>query len=188
VRLGWSHGDQEIFSIQELIEYFNIEDINRAPAAFNLEKLLWLNQHYMKTSEREEVAQELAWHMNQLKIDTMNGPPLTEIIKIQAERSKTLKEMAEKSRYFYEEPVVSQEMQNYFSDEIMPALKTVINNLQKITEWNKETIHEVLMNVASQYELKLGKLAQPIRVALTGGTVSPPIDMTLVLIERLEKI
>ncbi len=99
-RLGWSHGDQEIFSIAELIEFFDIKDINRSPAAFNTEKLLWLNQHYIKTSAPEHVAKELSWHMQQLHIDVTQGPPLSELIKAQAERAKTLREMAEKKRLF----------------------------------------------------------------------------------------
>ncbi len=102
VRLGWSHGDQEIFSIPELIEYFEISDINRAAAAFNNEKLLWLNQHYLKTSDPEHVAKELAWHMQKLNIDTNHGPALAEVVKAQAERCKTLHEMALRSRFLYE--------------------------------------------------------------------------------------
>jgi glutamyl-tRNA synthetase len=184
VRLGWSHGDQEIFSRAELINYFAITDINRAPAAFNLDKLLWLNQHYMKTSDPTVVAQELAWQMQQLGVDTSNGPALADIVRVQAERTKTLREMAERSRYFYEEVVISAEMQTHFTAELMPALKIVSACLSNANEWSKEAIHAILAETAEKSGMKLGKLAQPIRVAMTGGTVSPPLDSTILLLGR----
>lgn len=194
VRLGWSHGDQEIFSMSELIEYFDIKDINRAPAAFNQEKLLWLNQHYMKNSDPEHIAKELAWHMQQLDIDIQKGPALVDIIKAQAERTKTLREMAKRSRYFYEPVILSDDMRVNFTADINPALRMVRDRLAGLASWTKEDIHEVLTSTAEIQGLKLGKLAQPIRIALTGGTVSPPMDITMVLIgkerviERLNQV
>ena len=183
-RLGWSHGDQEIFSMQELIDYFEITDIHRSPAAFNQEKLLWLNQHYIKTSDPAHVAKELAWHMERLGIDLSQGPELVDIIKAQCERAKTLREMAERSRYFYEEVVLSDEMRVHFSQELVTPLTMVSDRLEKLPIWTKEAIHEILINTAEINGLKLGKLAQPIRIAMTGGTVSPPIDITIQLIGR----
>jgi glutamyl-tRNA synthetase len=193
VRLGWSHGDQEIFTIDELIDYFEITDINRAPAAFNQEKLLWLNQHYIKTSDPTHVAKELAYQMEKLGIDIAEGPPLTEIIKIQSERTKTLKEMAERSRYFYENVTWQEGAKSHLTSGLAPILATVCDAFQKLPEWTKESIHAVLKDSAEAQGMKLGKLAQPIRVAVTGGTVSPPIDVTMMLIgrkvviERLQK-
>jgi glutamyl-tRNA synthetase len=184
VRLGWSHGDQEIFSMAELIEYFAIEDINRAPAAFNPEKLLWLNQYYIKNSPRDVVAKELQWHMDQLKIDTKNGPALHDIIDVQSERCKTLLEMAERSRYFFADVQFNEELKQHFTPEIIPALNEVRQQLLNLNEWSKEKIHGVLAATAEQFGLKLGKIAQPIRIALTGGTVSPPIDVTILLMGR----
>lgn len=184
VRLGWSHGDQEIFSKSELVEYFAIEDINRSPAAFNVDKLLWLNQHYMKTSDPAHVAKELAWQMDALRINTSNGPALSEIIKAQCERVKTLKEMAERSRYFYEDFQLSDELKAHFTPEIIPALTVVRDRLEKLPAWEKEPIHEVLASTAEMHGLKMGKIAQPIRIAMTGGTVSPSIDITMQLIGR----
>lgn len=183
-RLGWSHGDQEIFSISELIEYFDIKNINRAAAAFNLDKLLWLNQHYIKTSEPEHVAKELAWHMEQCGIDISNGPALIDIIKAQAERTKTLREMAERSRYFFEPVKLSDELKEHFNPDILPAINMVKERLAALPVWSKEAIHEVLASTAEIHGLKLGKLAQPIRIGMTGGTVSPPIDLTIVLLGR----
>lgn len=183
VRLGWSHGDQEIFSMDELIQFFEISDINRAPAAFNLDKLLWLNQHYMKTSDPANVAQALAWQMQKAGIDVTNGPALEEVVKAQAERTKTLKEMAERSRYFYEDVVLSEELAALFTAELAPALSMMCERLAD-APWSKEVIHEILLSTAEVHGLKLGKLAQPIRAAMTGGAASPSLDLTMKLIGR----
>lgn len=196
VRLGWSHGDQEIFSIAEMISLFDIKDINRAPAAMNPEKLLWLNQHYIKTSPPEHVAKELAWHMQQLGIDIAAGPPLPEMVKALAERAKTLREMAEKSRSFYLQEAVynSDAVATHLTAEVKPALAAILAELKNVKDWNKESIHAVIAATAEKLQLKLGKIAQPLRVAVTGDTVSPSIDITLQLlgrervIQRMEKI
>lgn len=193
-RLGWSHGDQEIFSRNELIEYFAIEDINRAPAAFNPEKLLWLNHHYIKTSDPKYIARELAWHMARLGVvDLSQGPPLEAVVQAQAERAKTLREMAERSRYFYEDITLTDEMRAHFHEALLPALKAMRDSLKQV-EWRKEAIHQAITETAEAHGLKMGKLAQPLRIAMTGGTVSPPIDITIQLlgreraVERLNRI
>lgn len=102
VRLGWSHGDQEVFSREELIQFFEIEDINRAPSNFSPDKLLWLNQHYIKTLPAERIAEELQWHLQQQGLDISKVPAITEVIEAQRERAKTLVELVAASRYFYE--------------------------------------------------------------------------------------
>lgn len=185
VRLGWSHGDQEIFSRDELIKLFDITGINKAPAAFNTEKLLWLNQHYIKTCDPEYVAKELKWHMEKLGIDVTGGPALTEVVKAQAERAKTLREMAEKSRYFYADVEFNDEaVKKNLTQEVKPILTAMRDGLANLTEWNKEAIHQVIVTIAEQFALKLGKIAQPLRVAVTGDTISPSIDVTLFLIGK----
>ncbi len=103
LRLGWSHGDQEIFSVPEMIEYFDFEHVSRSAAAINPEKLIWLNQHYLKTLPTVDVAKQLAWHCERLGIDCSNGPDLIDVVTAQASRVKTLVEMAEKSRFFFEQ-------------------------------------------------------------------------------------
>jgi len=186
VRLGWSHGDQEIFSMEEMIEYFEIHDINNSPAAFNTEKLLWLNQHYIKNSDPAHVAKELAWHMQQLKIDTTQGPPLVEMVKAQAERAKTLREMAEKSRYFYEEEVTynPDAVNKHITSDVKPVLVEIRTALTGLSDWNKDAIHQVIIDTSEKMDMKMGKVAQPIRVAVTGDTISPAIDITLFLLGR----
>ncbi len=182
VRLGWSHGDQEIFALREMIMLFEIKEINKAPAALNPEKLLWLNQHYMKTQDPEEVARRLYWHMEKLGIDTEKGPALVDIVKAQCERVKTLKEMAEKSCFFYGDIDYDAKAREHLTPELAQPLAAVRDQLSQLAEWSPEGIHQVITGVAEQHQLKLGKLAQPLRVAVTGGTVSPPIDQTLYLV------
>jgi len=185
VRLGWSYGDQEIFSREELVNLFDIKGINRAPAAFNPEKLLWLNHHYIKHSNPEHVAAELAWHMQRLGIDVSQGPPLTEVIKAQAERAKTLNDMAEKSRYFYTDVQYNEDsVKKHLTADVVPALNAMREGFAHLSDWHKEPIHQVILDTAEKLAVKLGKIAQPLRVAITGDTVSPPIDLTLFLLGR----
>jgi glutamyl-tRNA synthetase len=196
VRLGWSYGDQEIFSLEEMMQHFDVQSINKAPAAFNPEKLLWLNQHYIKTDDPAKLAKYLAWHFKQLNIDTQNGPPLEELIVAQKERAKTLKEMAEKSIFFYQdfEAIDSEAKEKNLKPDILPALKKIRDALAEVKDWQAPDIHAAIEKTADALELKLGKLAQPLRVAVTGNTISPSIDITLQLIgkkrvlERLDKV
>ena len=195
VRLGWAHGDQEIFSRAELIEYFDVHDVSRSPAAFNPAKLLWLNQHYMKTLSPILVAEPLAEQLQKLGIDYHPGPTLEQVIGLQAERTKTLVEMAECSRYFYEavDHYDEKAARKHLTPDIAEPLRAVRRELTDLSDWDREGIHQVILNVAAEYQVPLGKLAQPIRVAVTGNTVSPPIDATVYLIgrhpvlERLER-
>lgn len=181
VRLGWSHGDQEIFSIEEMVQYFDIKNLNKAPAAFNIEKLQWLNQHYLKTSAPSVLVEPLKWQMQNLKIDITDKPSLIDIILVQRERVKTLREMAEKSRYFYHEIDTYDDtlIDKHMSLELVQPLEMVRDKLAELTTWDETAIHAVILQVSEATEMKLGKIAQPIRIAVTGGMVSPPIDATL---------
>lgn len=186
VRLGWSHGDQEIFSLDELIELFDIKDVNHSASAINPEKLLWLNQHYLKTLEPDHIARQLSWHMGQFGIDPSAAPPLREVVIAQRERAKTLVEMAQNSRYFYQEfsEYDTKAAQKHLNTETLASLEALHEGFTTIEEerWQASLIHDVIVAVAERFELKLGKVAQPLRVALTGNTVSPPIDQTAALI------
>ena len=187
VRLGWSHGDQEIFSVEEMIRLFDIREVNKAASTFNPDKLLWLNHHYIQSSDPAHVARHLAWHMARLGIDTAGGPPLEAVVLAQRERCKTLKEMAERSRCFYEEPAGYEEKAaaRHLTPESAPVLEALRERLGALEEWTPEAIHtRAVLPVTEALGLKLGKVAQPLRVALTGGTISPPIDQTVALIGR----
>ncbi|MBI2380020.1 MAG: glutamate--tRNA ligase [Gammaproteobacteria bacterium] len=181
VRLGWSHGDQEIFTREEMIEFFDPHDVNRAPSAFNTKKLLWVNQQYLKTLDPAYVAKHLEWHFANQGLDPASGPVLAELVVAQRERVETLKEMAEKSRFFYEdfEAYDEKAAEKNLGAEAQPALERIAAELAALADWQDEPIHQVILKTAEVLDMKLGKVAQPVRVALTGNTVSPPIDMTI---------
>ena len=186
VRLGWSHGDQEIFSIDEMYRYFDIKDINNSASAFNGSKLQWLNQHYLKTGDPVHIAQHLSFHMGQRGIDPTTGPELSEVVVAQRERAKTLVEMADASLYFYRDVTQydAKAAQKNLTPDVLPALNIVHARLADVNPWQADLIHEIVIKTAEELDLKLGKLAQPLRVALTGNTISPPIDATIKLIGR----
>lgn len=184
VRLGWAHGDQEIFSLDELIELFDIEDVNHSASAINPDKLLWLNQHYLKSLSKDHVARQLSWHMGQREVDPACDPPLRDVVEAQRERAKTLVEMADNSLYFYREVEVYDEKaaRKNLTPEAAPVLQALHGALGALAQWEDGPIHQAVIDVSERMGLKLGKVAQPLRVAVTGGTVSPPIDQTLRLI------
>jgi len=186
VRLGWSYGDQEIFSIDEMIKYFDIKDVNHSASTFNAGKLLWLNQHYIKTLPPERIAHLLSWHLGKLNIDPSMGPPLEEVVKAQQERAKTLVEMAESSVFFYrdfesyEESAAKKHLRPVASE----ALQRISTILADLDAWTPENLHQVVLDVAASLDIKMGKVAQPLRVALCGRAASPGIDVTLYLVGK----
>ena len=186
VRLGWSHGDQEIFSREEMVRWFDIKDVNKAAAAFNPEKLLWLNQQYIKNSDPAEVARHLAHFFNLRGIDLTEGPPVVAVVAAQRERAKTLVEMAENSRFFYQDFASFEDKAaaKHLRPEAAPAMQALRERLAALTAWSAAAIHQAIHEVAEAHHLNLGKLAQPVRVAVAGGPVSPPIDITLALVGR----
>lgn len=190
VRLGWSHGDQEIFSKDELVQLFDLENCNRAPSAFNTDKLIWLNQHYMKTLPPEQVAKQLEWHLAAQQLDVSNGPALTELVKAQAERVKTLKELVEVSRYFYEDfsEFDADAAKKHLRPVALEPLQAVEANLAALADWSQETIHQVINATAEQLGVGMGKIGMPLRVAVTGGGNSPALDITLSLIGKARSL
>lgn len=186
VRLGWAHGDQEIFSRKAMIQLFNINAVSRSPAAFNLEKLLWLNQYYMKTISPSLIAEAFAAQLQKMGVCYKQGPALEQVITLQAERAKTLKEMAERSLYFYQDITSYEEKaaRKQLKPSIVEPLRQVRDRLADLQNWKKEAIHEVMLEISTADQLKLSQLTQPIRVAVTANTVSPPLDATLHLIGR----
>ena len=186
VRLGWSHGDQEIFSLDEMIEYFDIPDINHSASTFNPDKLLWLNHHYLMHSEPVHVAHHLRWHLGQLGIDPTEGPDPVEVVKAQRERNKTLVEMARASEFLYREFEGYDEKAaaRNLTAAAQPVLEALQSALAALEVWNKEALHRVVAATAENLGVKMGNVAQPLRVAMTGATVSPPIDVTLELLGK----
>lgn len=183
VKLGWSHGDQEIFSRAEMLTYFDLHHLNKAPAAINPDKLIWLNQHYLKTDDAKHIAFLLAKEFQRLNICTQNGPDLIEVVVLQRGRVKTLVEMAEKSAYFYLTPTLDK---HAISEEVLALLRVLHDRLQALSIWTDESIHQVLLETAEELSLKLGKVAQPLRYVMTGTNVSPPINATLRVLGKEE--
>ena len=189
VRLGWSHGDQEIFSMQEMIDLFSLDSINKAASAFNTEKLNWLNQHYIKTLPVSQVASALSWHMDEEGIDVTYGAKLDQVIPLFAERCHTLKEMAQSCRYLYEDyeefdPAAAKKHLRPVAKD--PLLK-VQSNLKNLELWMPYEIQKVLTGTAEELGVGMGKVGMPLRVAVTGAGQSPSLDQTLFLIGK-EKI
>ncbi|WP_417349216.1 glutamate--tRNA ligase [Ferrimonas sp.] len=190
VRLGWSHGDQEIFTRQEMIDLFSLDAINKSASAFNTEKLLWLNQHYMKSMDPAYVAEHLQWHMQDQQINLENGPALEQLITVMAERCQTLKELAASSRYFYEdfEEFDATAAKKHLRPVAQQPLELVKAKLEALEDWNAEAIHQAIQDTASELELGMGKVGMPLRVAVTGAGQSPGLDQTLLLIGRTRSV
>ena len=186
VRLGWGHGDQEIFSREEMINYFELDHVSKSASAFNTEKLQWLNQHYIRELPPEYVAKHLEWHYKDQGIDTSNGPALTDIVSMLAERCKTLKEMARSSRYFFEEFETFDEAaaKKHFKGNAAEALAKVKEKLTALSSWDLHSTHEAIEQTAAELEVGMGKVGMPLRVAVTGSGQSPSMDVTLVGIGR----
>ena len=186
VRLGWSHGDQEVFSMEELIELFDINDVNSAASMFNPEKLLWLNQQYIIAASPEHIAHHLSIHLGKLGIDPSDGPDILEVAKAQQERAKTLVEMAEISEFIYRdyEEFEEKAAKKHLRPVAQEALEKMKEALVAQDDWSPEALHKTVETVSESLELKMGKVAQPLRVAVVGRAASPGIDVTLQLVGK----
>jgi glutamyl-tRNA synthetase len=186
VRLGWSHGDEELFTLDQMVELFDIGDVNRAASAFNTEKLLWINQHYIKSADPARIARLLSPHMGDLGIDPADGPDLVEVVREQQERAKTLVEMAEISAFFYRdyEEFDDKAAKKNLKAAAREPLEQVRDKLASLDDWEAGKLHQLVIDVAELLDLKLGKVAQPLRVAVVGRAASPGIDVTLQLVGR----
>jgi glutamyl-tRNA synthetase len=186
VRLGWSHGDQEIFTREEMTAAFDIRHVGKAASAFNPEKLLWLNQQHMMRAPVASLAAGLREQLARINVDCDDQALLEGVVVAQRERAKTLKEMAQNSVFFfrelegYEEKAASKQL----TRAAVPLLTTLRDSLAGLSDWDAAAIHGVIAALAAAHNVGLGKVAQPLRVALSGTTVSPPIDVTAALIGR----
>lgn len=186
VRLGWSHGDQEIFSRDEMVKSFDIQDVNKSASAINPEKLLWLNQHYIKSADPNTLAPELGWQLGRIGVPVRDPVKLAAVVRAQQERAKTLKEMAQASRFFFEEfnDYDPKAADKNLTAESLPALREIRARLALLNDWSAPAVHGALEAAAAALGLKLGKVAQPVRVAASGSGVSPPMDVTLEVLGR----
>lgn len=190
VRLGWSHGDQEVFSIAEMQSLFDLADVNAKASRLDSAKLGWLNQQYLKSDDPEAVAKHLAWHLQQAGYDLAKGPKPAELVVALRERAQTLKEIAEKSAVWfhplteYDEASVAKHLKEAAREPLMQMRA----RLAELADWSPEPIHEVVKAVSEALGIGMGKIAQPLRVAITGTQVSPDIGWTVYLCGRDEAL
>jgi glutamyl-tRNA synthetase len=186
VRLGWSHGDQEVFTRAEMIAAFDIQNVNKAASAFNPEKLLWLNQQHMMRTPPHVLVPYLRAQLRRMGCDSSDERLLQGVIVAQRERTKTLKEMAHNSRFFFVEQIEidPKAAAKHLSEDGRNILSKVREELNRLLEWSAPAINVLLNDLATRLQSGLGKVAQPLRVAVAGSPVSPPIDVTLELLGR----
>ena len=186
VRLGWSYGDQEIFSLDEMIEKFDLKDVNKSASTFSPDKLLWLNQQYIKDSSAEHIAHHLNVHLAKHDIDPSQQKTLHAVIEAQKDRVKTLTEMADGSVFFFKDftgfdEAAAKKQLRPVAAEPLKAIKTELEN---ITEWTVEAIHDAINKTAEKLDIKMGKIGMPLRVAICGQGNSPDIKLTACLIGK----
>jgi glutamyl-tRNA synthetase len=190
VRLGWSHGDQEYFTRDDMIAAFDVRNINKAASALNPEKMLWLNQQHLIRAQPKDVVPHLRWHLARLGVYSQDDALLEGIVLAQRERSKTLKEMAEASRFFFLEAITidPKAAEKHLTADARGLLRELTGRFENLPDWNAGALHGALEAFALEKGLGLGKVAQPVRVAVTGGTISPPIDQTLALLGQVRSL
>ncbi|RMG58590.1 MAG: glutamate--tRNA ligase [Deltaproteobacteria bacterium] len=195
VRLGWSFGDQEIFTMEELIEKFSLDNVGTSAGVFNPEKMLWVNHQHLKMSPPEEIARRALPFFRELGVDPSNHPRYVDAVRTLQERSKTLKELAESGLFYFTDGVDIDEgaKKKFLKPSVVPPLTRLVELLKETEPFTEENISRCFEKVMEEFQIKLGKIAQPCRVALTGKTVSPGIfEVIYVLgkeeaVKRLEK-
>lgn len=188
-RLGWSHGDEEIFSVDQLVEWFDLTAINRSPAKFNPEKLRWLNQHYLKNENDLHLARLVKPFLEKDGCPMRDEDYLLQVIQLLKERVSTVSELADAAVYFFRPLEPSDELKaQFFNQEAKPLLLALIDKLDALEVWNRESIHEAIKNTATAFNVKLPKIAMPLRVAVTGEAQTPSIDAILALLGKNEAL
>jgi len=175
-----------VFSIEEMIEHFDIADINQSASSFNPEKLLWISQQHIIAAPADKLGKLLLPYLRMVGLDPEQGPAPSEVADGFRERAETLLQMAESARYCFEdfEEIDAKAAKKNLRPVILEPLRAVKNAFAELPEWTAEAIAKTVNDVADEFEINMGKLGQPIRVAVTGGPVSPPIDVTLKLVGR----
>jgi glutamyl-tRNA synthetase len=186
VRLGWSYGDQEIFSLDELIRAFTLESVGKSAAVFNPEKLLWLNQHYIRECSAERLVQETKPFWEGLELDTSDQEFLRQVVTDLKPRVRTLAELAEASHFYFDDETNYDEeaAENFLKAEFAGHLTAVAEGIPLLQDYTKKGIENFLRTLAEEKDIKLKMIAQPLRVSLTGKTVSPGIDEVMVTLGR----
>jgi glutamyl-tRNA synthetase len=187
-RLGWSHGDDEVFSMEQFCQWFDLDHITPSAAQFNTEKLNWLNHEYIKKMQPAALADQLKPHLSSLGIDGSKGPDLGRVAELLRDRTPTLVEMAEAARYFYLRPPLNNELlKQHLVDAAIPALNELATALQS-TNWTKGDINSAIKAGVAKHALKMPQLMMPLRVLVTGQTQTPAIDAIMDVLGRDETL
>jgi len=185
-RLGWSHGDQEIFTLDEMVKLFDLSAVSRSAASFDPKKLLWVNQQHMLEAGAERLAPLLREQLERRQLDPAGGPPLEQVVMALRERSQTLGEMAERARCYFAdyEDFDAAAAKAHLTAASRPVLLDLRERLAGLEDWTEASGQAGVEATASTLGIKLGKVAQPLRVAVTGQAASPGIGTTLVLVGK----
>jgi glutamyl-tRNA synthetase len=184
VRLGWSHGDQEFFERDDLIEKFDLNHLGRSASMFDTDKLIALNSKHIQNKSPEELADHLLYHLAELGIEAQNDAFTLGVIKTLQPRSKTLVEMAQGAAFYYQNDVKFDEKaaNKFLKPDVLDVLQKSADYIEGLSTYTQETLEDVFKKIMEETNLKFGKIAQPLRVAITGKTVSPGIfEMLLAL-------
>ena len=189
-RLGWSHGDQEIFSREELIQYFELKHVTKSPGIYDEEKLLWLNAHYLKEMPLPELAQALKPHLASLSIAAPDLDYLTRVVGTLNTRCKTLMEMAAASRFYFQDPRPYEEKAaaKFLTRERAPDLQEIARRLEALPELSEASLTRLFNDLVFETGHKMVNLAQPVRVALTGKTMSPSLYDIIIILGKTETL
>ncbi|MBA4397322.1 MAG: glutamate--tRNA ligase, partial [Syntrophus sp. (in: bacteria)] len=186
VRLGWSHGDQEIFSIHELIDLFSLASVGKSAAIFNPEKLLWLNQHYIKECPSDRLVEDMKPFWAARGFDVSDPDYLRQVVENLRARSKTLVEMADSGAFYFQDKVDydPEAAGKFLTADMKEHLLAVADRLPSCGEYSKAGMEVFLREVAEGRGVKLKVIAQPLRVALTGKSVSPGVDEVMLTLGK----
>ena len=186
VRLGWSHGDQEIFTREEMIELFTLEGINRSPSSFSTHKLEWLNQHLMKSMDLATLIGLVKSRLKTLEVAVPEEVDLSGIVDLYRERVKTINELADSILYVFKEfdDYDAKAAKKALNAAALEPLTLLAQKFESLNDWNAASIHQIVEQVTTELEVNMGKVGQPLRVAVTGGSFSPPIDQTVEIIGK----
>ncbi|MGB2833180.1 MAG: glutamate--tRNA ligase [Methylotenera sp.] len=187
-RLGWSHGDDEVFSMQQFCEWFDLDHITPSAAQFNTEKLNWLNNHYIKAADLDVLVKDITKRLARMDIEVTEQPNLKEAIALYRDRANTLNELAHSVGYFYAKPTIDTEAKDkHLTADVLPVLKALATQLAEIA-WTSESIHAAIAEAVASNALKFPKVAMPLRVMLTGGAQSPSIDAVMAILGKEETL
>ena len=190
VRLGWSHGDDEIFSRDEMIQKFDINSVGRSASVFNTEKLLWLNAHYIKNADSERIADLLLPHLSKRQVTTLGGPDLMQVVKTLQERAQTLEEMADRAVFYYNAPQEYDQaaLARFEKEHLLSVFEAVAEKLSSATAVDASGFDAIFKEICAEKGWKMPQVGQPVRIALSGGTQAPGIGEIIQVLGTDESI